>query len=313
MDTMGFQVKLRCIDCHEPLLSFYLQDIPKVVKCGCGNNYSYGNGYLDTLIEDNVESIQTDYVPDMETFTDHSLFHLEGQHIYDVLEDNRRISPHLLKLLDIYAPKAANRAILDIGLGVITRRKIRYYFSDLMDYFDTYIGLDPSRSQLEKNDDGADLYNRLFVRGVGEKIPFQNNQFEVVLILSTLDHCIALVNVKNEIVRVLKPGGLLMISLNNNASWFKSLFPRKAQKMRKDGANKHNYFFSYDEIDSLIRNEFFILHKHDYRYLPFNFYTTNPIIGKPYFWCLSLIECFGRYFLRGKGGNFVIIARKGLI
>jgi SAM-dependent methyltransferase len=49
------------------------------------------------------------------------------------------------------------------------------------------------------------------VRGVGERLPFREASFDLVLTLETLDHCQSPAGTVAEILRVLKPGGTLCV------------------------------------------------------------------------------------------------------
>jgi len=49
------------------------------------------------------------------------------------------------------------------------------------------------------------------VRGVGERLPFREAAFDLVLTLETLDHCQSPAGMVAEIFRVLKPGGTLCV------------------------------------------------------------------------------------------------------
>ena len=64
-----------------------------------------------------------------------------------------------------------------------------------------------------------DLPSR-FVAGVGENIPFQSNQFDIVYSTSVLEHVNDPEEVIKESIRVLKPGGLLQFVVPNYGSWW---------------------------------------------------------------------------------------------
>ncbi len=50
--------------------------------------------------------------------------------------------------------------------------------------------------------------------GIGEKLPFESNSFDVVLSYNVLDHCIDPAEVLSEISRVTRPGGELLLEVN---------------------------------------------------------------------------------------------------
>jgi SAM-dependent methyltransferase len=95
--------------------------------------------------------------------------------------------------------KYAKGRTLDVGCGT-------GYHLDLVE---NIIGLDPSREMLEK----AKGKGKPLVRGKGEKVPFPDGSFDTVLCLfSVLNVCDA-GKVAKEIMRVLRPGGLAIVSV----------------------------------------------------------------------------------------------------
>jgi len=66
-----------------------------------------------------------------------------------------------------------------------------------------YLGLDPFASD----------NNKFKVIGVGEKLPFKSGIFDVVLFNTSLDHILDYNTAIEEAYRVLKPGGVLVISI----------------------------------------------------------------------------------------------------
>lgn len=50
-----------------------------------------------------------------------------------------------------------------------------------------------------------------FARGFGEFLPWADHAFDVVVNATSLDHCLSLDRVAEEIVRVLRPGGLFLV------------------------------------------------------------------------------------------------------
>lgn len=66
-----------------------------------------------------------------------------------------------------------------------------------------YVGVDP----LPLSTAG----NPPMVRGVGERLPFREKTFDLVLVLETLDHCQSAPVLLAEILRVLKPDGVLCV------------------------------------------------------------------------------------------------------
>ena len=120
--------------------------------------------------------------------------------VYDVRHSSpttervRTIERHLVK-------KFAKGRALDVGCGT------GYH----LDLIENIIGLDPSREMLEK----AKFKGKKLVIGKGEKLPFPDSNFDTVLCLfSVLNVCDAEKTAK-EIQRVLKPGGVAIVSVTS--------------------------------------------------------------------------------------------------
>lgn len=94
------------------------------------------------------------------------------------------------------------------------------------------------------------------VKGVGEAIPFKNNEVDVVVITNALDHCQTPEIVLHEIKRVLRPGGFLAIHncinlasihkhpghrLNLDEDWFHSIID-------SDFETVHELTFKKDDL-----------------------------------------------------------------
>lgn len=52
------------------------------------------------------------------------------------------------------------------------------------------------------------------VNGIAEMLPFRDRSFDIVVCSNTLDHCIDMKAALQEIYRVLRPGGILLLSVN---------------------------------------------------------------------------------------------------
>ncbi len=98
--------------------------------------------------------------------------------------------------------------ILDIGCGK------GIYLSNLSNTAKQCVGLDISMNNLIeaikiKND------NTVFVYGASEILPFQNGSFNVVLMIETLEHVENDSKCVEEVWRILKPGGVFILSVPN--------------------------------------------------------------------------------------------------
>jgi SAM-dependent methyltransferase len=89
---------------------------------------------------------------------------------------------------------------------------------------DSYVGVEPSETELSR----FHLKEKRFlIRGTGEHLEFvKSDSFDLVLLVSVLDHCINWKHTLSSCWRVLRPGGLVIISMesvHNLLLRFKSL------------------------------------------------------------------------------------------
>ena len=105
----------------------------------------------------------------------------------------------------------------------------------------SYAGVDPSWEMLRAAT-GPDsqihaLEEYILVRAIAERLPFSAESFDLVFVKSTLDHCANAQAAIAEIYRVLRPGGFVLITLQNFASWQRralaTLLPSTYERHRK--------------------------------------------------------------------------------
>jgi SAM-dependent methyltransferase len=96
----------------------------------------------------------------------------------------------------------AGKRMLDVGCGP---RGSLDWATDA----EVRVGLDPlAERYLEL---GVDATAMEYVRGVAEMLPFGDDEFDVVSTINSLDHVDDVPSAAAEMVRVLRPGGLLLI------------------------------------------------------------------------------------------------------
>lgn len=127
--------------------------------------------------------------------------------IYDMWMEETQMQKY--RELKDFLPQLKNPSILDVGCGP---GWIKTFISEKYKQF-RYIGVD-----VDKNS-STDII------ASGDKLPFKSNTFDIVLCIDTLH----LLNDTNELVRVVRPGGYLIISL----------FLRKASLLMKLEKNKN--------------------------------------------------------------------------
>lgn len=129
------------------------------------------------------------------------------------LSDAQRIQKNWISALGI----SSGQTVLDIGCG--TASGIVGMFSDKTNY--VLIGIDISESALVR----AKSRN---VYGVcsnfdGVPLPFKSSSTDVVVLDEVIEHVANTDALLEEIFRVLKPGGHLLVSTPNLAAWFNRL------------------------------------------------------------------------------------------
>lgn len=95
-----------------------------------------------------------------------------------------------------------DKRILDIGCG--PRGSLEW-----ADMAAERVGLDPLADKYLKL--GANKHKMSYVKAYSEAIPFNDNYFDVVCTFNSVDHVDNLAKTCQEIKRVVKPGGLLLI------------------------------------------------------------------------------------------------------
>jgi len=90
------------------------------------------------------------------------------------------------------------------------------------------VGLDPERSFLleGKAEDNADD----FIQAIGESVPLRNGSFDLVLLFEVLEHVLKPEVVLKEIDRVLKPTGILFLTVPNRFYLFETHGVQVCQK-----------------------------------------------------------------------------------
>lgn len=93
-----------------------------------------------------------------------------------------------------------------------------------------------------------------------ERLPYEDNYFDAVTCLDVIEHVFEPVEVIEEINRVLRKGGVLVISAPNIRYWqhifsliFRGKFPKTSDnKEHYDGGHLH--YFTYKDIESILKS-----------------------------------------------------------
>ena len=130
--------------------------------------------------------------------------HLKG-HEEEVIAAMQRSSTRVRELLEKFQTISDDARVIEVGSGA---HGLIFYFGSRHG-----VGVDPL----------AVSYRNLFPRwqnsaatiaAVGEQLPFSNASFDVVLCDNVVDHAESPIGIVGELVRILKPGGLLYFTVN---------------------------------------------------------------------------------------------------
>jgi ubiquinone/menaquinone biosynthesis C-methylase UbiE len=132
------------------------------------------------------------------------------------------------------------------------------------------VGLEPSRVMLVRAKKYLSENNAhvLLAQGIGENLPFKSHSFDKVMCKGALDHFFSPGKTMEEIARVLKPDGEMIVSIANFDSlgfrWGKRLYPVTkflSPSLAKDKKPwelpiDHTYKFDYPFLAGLVKQHF---------------------------------------------------------
>src|SRR5688500_4520298 len=130
--------------------------------------------------------------------------HLKG-HEEEVIAAMRRSSRRVRELLETFQTIAEDARVIEVGSGA---HGLIFYFGARHG-----VGVDPLAVSYRK------LFPRwqsaaMTVAAVGEQLPFSDASFDVVLCDNVVDHAESPIEIVGELVRILKPGGLVYFTGN---------------------------------------------------------------------------------------------------
>ncbi|HXJ73605.1 MAG TPA: class I SAM-dependent methyltransferase [Candidatus Dormibacteraeota bacterium] len=181
--------------------------------------------------------------------------------------------------------------MLDVGCGWGD-------FSNQLDsYLKTYVGIEPSPIELGRF---TARPNRFLVRGVGEYMDFLRDQSRnFVLLNSVLDHCYDWKRTFANCLRVLAPGGLLIISMENS----QKLIARLRRALGREQVHQgHLEFFGLDDTKAFLGRDFEVLESRTIGFL-FGLHTVTQRVPLP----VAPL----RFLNRVANGAFRVIAPNG--
>jgi 2-polyprenyl-3-methyl-5-hydroxy-6-metoxy-1,4-benzoquinol methylase len=193
--------------------------------------------------------------------------------------------------------------MLDIGCG----------WGDFSNQLDpllaTYVGIEPSPTELGRFHKRP---NRFLVRGVGEYMDFlKDGSRNFILLNSVLDHCYNWRETYANCLRVLAPGGLLIVSMENSQKLIVQLRQLIGLRHVHEG---HLEFFGVDDTRKLLEPDFEILEERTIGFL-FGMHAVTKKIPLPVASLRSLNRAVNGFFraTAPKGGHIFFFAaiRKG--
>ena len=139
--------------------------------------------------------------------------------------------------------------VLDVGCGVFGRP---YYLDGYPS--ELIAGLEPLPMQKP-----ADFE---LVRGLGEYLPWPDSSFSTVISATSLDHCLSLERTLDEMVRVLRPGGHILLWIGSNPGSTK-FEPDRSDFIPAD--QFHLFHFDKAWFEPLLEEEFELLDRLELR------------------------------------------------
>ena len=297
--------RMRCPECRATLPPVGIDHLPPRLDCTCGASYENA-GYFDMLASHDREEAQLDYTPGKGR-EERVSGELKGQGARRL---RRQYWDTFLPRLASLAPAGSSKALLDVGMALVRGHRPKAAHVSLPEHFPLYAAVDPSSVQMRYVAEGDNLPG-LYMLGVAENLPFENAQFEAVVILHVLDHCFDAQLALAEAARVLKPGGVCAVALNNDGSWFKTVLRSRARRAREAAVAEHNWFFTPPILERMLAEaDLQVISRYEWSYVPITRPTRNPLIGVPWQAAVAAAEAVGRTLLPGRGGKFVVHARK---
>lgn len=177
----------------------------------------------------------------------------------------------------------------------------------------TYLGVEPSAEQLvhrERRD-----YSLGLIQAAAEKPPLCDMCADAVLMKEMLDHCWDPSAVFREARRLLKPGGVMVVTLTNDRSWFKRLMPGVNRRLKKTQTD-HFHFFGPSDLERLAREARFdsiSVDTYNHLKLPRFLEKATDLIGaQGQNALLAATDGWGRRFCPTSGGGMMLTARRPL-
>src|SRR5688500_3262752 len=179
------------------------------------------------------------------------------------------------------------------------------FFDQVQSYARSYINIEPGRPALA----GKDLKRLadpryLCLKCSAEDMPLPDESVDVILSIASLDHVPDFHKALTEVSRLLRKGGIFVLTLNNRRSWWKVLLSRTGYlKRREEEIEREHYFqWSYAECAAHLAKFMPVRHIYTSTFIPFIPHLWRPL--------LPVAESIGRPLLRKYGGNIIAVCQK---
>jgi ubiquinone/menaquinone biosynthesis C-methylase UbiE len=172
-----------------------------------------------------------------------------------------------------------------------------------------YLGFEPSAEQLKQRD--IEEFGMGFAQALAEQIPLSDMAAHAVVVKEAIDHCYDPFKVFREAKRLLKPGGVLVVTSTNDKSYFKRLMPF-VNSARKAKQTDHLFFFGPADLQKLAEEAKFdrvSVETYNYLKLPKILEQVLGSFGTPISrGILNVTDAIGRILLPGLGGGIILTA-----
>jgi ubiquinone/menaquinone biosynthesis C-methylase UbiE len=174
-----------------------------------------------------------------------------------------------------------------------------------------YLGFEPSGEQLKQRD--IPEFGLGFVQAMAEQVPLGDMTAHGAVVKEAIDHCYDPAKVFAEAKRLLKPGGMLVVTVTNDKSYFKRLLPF-VNNARKSKQTDHLFFFGPGELRKLAQEAKFdrvTVETYNYLKLPRILEQVLSLFGPSINQgLLSVTDAIGKVLLPGLGGGIILTAEK---
>lgn len=172
-----------------------------------------------------------------------------------------------------------------------------------------YLGFEPSSEQLKQRD--VEEFGMGFVQALAESLPLPDMTAHGILVKEAIDHCFDPAKVFSEAKRLLKPGGVLVVTVTNDKSYFKRLFPF-INRARKAHQTDHLFFFGTENLRQLAEEAKFdrvSVETYNYLKLPGILEKALSLFGESMNrQLLNITDAVGKSLLPGLGGGIILTA-----